>query len=105
MLKINIEYKKGILFVRLCGNLTLSTAKEFNKYIIPLIKRNGIRFLVYNLTNINIIDYEGIKTLKMGEELIYKNNGKFLICNPTEELKEDFKIIKNELEALSLIRV
>jgi len=38
MLKINLEYRKGILFVRLKGNLNANTSKKFLEYAIPIIK-------------------------------------------------------------------
>ena len=43
MLKINMEYRKGILFVRLKGNLNANTAPRFEEYAIPIIKDYGIK--------------------------------------------------------------
>ena len=47
MLKINLEYRKGILFVRLKGNLNKNTAPKFMEYTLPIIEDYGIKYMVY----------------------------------------------------------
>jgi hypothetical protein len=48
MLNMNIEYNKGVLFVRLTGKLDRSSSYKINKYLIPVILKQKIKYLVYN---------------------------------------------------------
>lgn len=104
MLKINMEYRKGILFVRLKGNLNKYTVRSLNNYLIPVIDNNGIKYLVYNLKAVTDIDNYGKDSLKKGKNACIKNKGDCFICNTTLNLNE-FNIVSDELAALSLIEV
>ncbi len=105
MLKINMEYRKGVLFIRLKGNLTKETVKSLNKYLIPVITKHGIKYIVYNLGAITVIDNYGKESLKKGVEAARLNHGDGLICNTRLTLNDQFKIVENELAALSLIKI
>ena len=48
MLKMNLEYDKGILFVRLDGVLNRSTSYKVNNYLVPVLLKHKIKYLVYN---------------------------------------------------------
>ena len=56
MLKINMEFRKGILFVRLKGELNKYTYKGLNDYLSPIIEEQGIKYLVINLACLNKMD-------------------------------------------------
>jgi len=101
MLKINLEFRKGVLFVRLIGNLTRYTYKSLEDYLIPVIKKNGIRYLVYNLEDVSLIDNQGKKSLKKGIAAAKKNKGKGALCNAKENLHNEFNIFDDELAALA----
>lgn len=105
MLKINMEYRKGILFVRLKGDLTKYTVNSLNKYLIPVINKHGIKYLVYNLKSVTVIDNYGKDSLKKGVLAARLNNGDGLLCNTNLTLNNEFKIVKDELSALSLMEV
>lgn len=105
MLKINMEYRKGVLFIRLKGNLTKETVNSLNEYLIPVITKQGIKYIVYNLGAVTVIDNYGKASLKKGVEAAKLNQGEGLICNTHLTLNNEFKIVKNELAALSLIEV
>ena len=105
MLKINMEYRKGVLFIRLKGNLTKETVKSLNQYILPIITQNGIKYIVYNLGAIKVIDNYGKDSLEKGVEAVKLNHGEGLICNTNLILNGKFKVVKNELAALSLINI
>jgi len=100
MLKINLEFRKGILFVRLKGYLTRYTYKCFEDYLIPLIKNHGIKYLVYNLEEVALMDSQGKKSLKKGITAAKKNKGKGGICNAKKVLDNEFKAFENELAAI-----
>ena len=105
MLKINMEYRKGILFVRLKGNLNANTAPKFKEYTIPPIKAYGIKYMVYNLNDLLEIDNAGEDALIAGEKEISENNGKVLLVNNRINTQAKFENVSNELVALELMRI
>lgn len=80
MLDINIEFHKGILFIRLNGYLNKSTIDKLNKEVINFIKENGISNIVYNVSSLKQIDCYGINALLSSYEICKSNKGKSLLC-------------------------
>lgn len=91
MLEINMESRKGILFIRLKGMLNSHTVEKLDKEVTSLVINAGIRNLVFNLEEVTNIDMKGIDTLLKNYELCKKNNGKTLICNL------DNSLVKNRI--------
>lgn len=104
MLKINMEYRKGILFIRLKGELNKFTYQSLNNYLIPVINKQGIKYIVYNLANVNIMDNYGTASIEDGIKAVQKNHGEGLICN-TDYKFNDVKVVENELSAIKLIAI
>lgn len=105
MLRINMEYRKGILFVRLKGNLNANTAPKFEEYALPIIKDYGIKYVVYNLSELHSLDSDGEKALIRGGEEAKVNDGKVLIVNNRINSCLDYDNVSNELVALDLLKV
>ena len=84
MLDINIEFHKGILFVRLSGVLNENTISKLDDEVNNLIKEGGIRNIVFNVSNLNSIDCYGINSLLKSYEICKKNNGRSLVCGVNE---------------------
>lgn len=105
MLKINMEYRKGILFVRLKGNLNANTAPKFENYAIPIIKDYGIKYIVYNLSELVSLDSRGEVALLKGGDEIKNNEGKVLIVNNSINSNLGYDLISNELVAMDLLKV
>lgn len=80
MLGINLEFHKGILFVRLDGILDKNTVDKLDNEVTHLIKENGIRNIVFNISNLNSIDCDGINRLLNNYKICKLNKGKSLIC-------------------------
>ena len=59
MLKIDLKFDNGILFVRLSGSLSQKNSQKINNYILPLLNKYNIKFLVYNLRALKNIDLKG----------------------------------------------
>ena len=71
MLKINTEFRKGIMFIRLNG--------EVDKLNIDNVFVNDFKYVVLNFDNLLSIDSEAIKDIIDYNNEITKNNGKLII--------------------------
>lgn len=80
MLDINFEFRRGVLFIRLSGELTKNTIKQLDKEVTILIRDNGIRNVVFNVSKLKKIDLKGISRLFYNYELCKKNRGVSLLC-------------------------
>lgn len=114
MLTVALEYRLGILFIRLKGDLNINTISKFDKKVISKIKEGGIINIVFNLSKLNNIDIKGIYKLLYCYELISKNNGSIFICgnndNISKKLKDSHVLnyiseISNELTAYKIINM
>ena len=105
MLKINMEYRKGILFVRLKGNLNANTVPKFKEYTIPIIKDYGIKYVVYNLNELVNLDNTGESALLEEKNLVKTNSGKVLIVNNKINSPIEIENISSELVALDLLKI
>ncbi len=111
MLDINMEIRKGILFVRLIGNLNRETAKYFKSEVSNLVENKGIKYLVLNLSNLDNLDAIGADLILDEYRYIAKINGKVVICGIEENRKIEKKFFEgihksdNELQAFSIINI
>ncbi len=115
MLNIILEFRKGILFVRLRGKLVKSTAKEFQEEVIQLIQKNGIHTTVVNVKELEDLDLKGMNTLLYCYESCKQNKGTALLCGVTNESVKQrldkgrvfnyMSQIKYELDALKKVKV
>lgn len=77
-LKVDFEFYKGILFIRLKGVLTEYSLS--NNIIDKIINYMGFKYIVFNIDNIYQIDSYGINYL-INHNLSLKNKeGKVFIC-------------------------
>lgn len=95
MLTINTEFRKGIMFVRLRGELTKDTVGKLDKKVTNIVEKNGICNLVFNVSNLSVIDYKGVSKLLYNYELCKKNKGKALLCG--NNYKINIKLRKSRL--------
>lgn len=114
MLDIEIEMKKGIMFVRINGELTASTISKWNDEVKNLIVDNGIRNVVFNVFQLKSIDMKGINSLLYSYEICKSNKGKTCICGLNGLIKSQFRKyrllkyiteIESERDAISFINV
>ena len=98
MFKTDIEFKKGVLFIRVSGILDKTNSIKLKKEIIPLILKNGFKYVVLNLNQVNLIDEDGIKAIDEINDAVLKFNGKTtLIDGKKIEKKIKGTIIDNIL--------
>lgn len=110
MLKMDLEYNAGILFVRLKGILNNKNSYKINNYLNPVLKKHKIKYLVYNFFSLEAVDEAGIDALLRTKLEIKKNEGKLVFCEVRKEIYEKIKRLKitklkDEREALQRIEV
>lgn len=114
MLDINIEIRKGIMFVRIDGELSKKTISKWNDDVKNLMIDNGIKNIVFNVENLKKLDNKGINSLLYSYEICKNNNGVTLLCGVNDYIKSKInrshllkymKEVDTELSALSVIKV
>lgn len=104
----NLEYNKGVLFVRLSGYVNHDLSYKINNFLVPKILEKGIKYLVFNLYEVDDIDEFGLDALLNVKCAIKTNKGKICLCEINEYLNSKIKLlkiikVKNELNALTKI--
>lgn len=92
MLDTTLEFRKGILFVRLVGKLDHCTSKQLQSDVTDKVIQNGIQKVVFNLEQLEDIDMKGINLLLYNYEICRERNGNCYICNiPNEKIYRKLK--------------
>lgn len=105
MLTIDIEALRGILFVRLNGNIDSNTVSILNNEVTSFIENCKVRNVVFNFSNVNNIDNKGISEILYNHYLCIHNNGYSLLSNIPDKLRSNdlikhMKVVNNDLEAI-----
>ena len=100
LLKINTEFRKGIMFIRIKGSLTREN--------IDSIEYEDFKYVVFNLDNLLSIDSYAINYIIKYNDKMLKDNGKLIICENSNSLsgnlfKNRIPIIDNEIKAFKMI--
>ena len=99
MIDYNIEFTKGILFVRFFGILNSSNKENIENDLIEIIKDGGIKYLVFNVEELEIEDDNDL--FKNCENILKENDGKMLICGSYNgNFIKDFNYVDDELAAI-----
>ena len=104
MLKISTEFRKGVLFVRLVGRID---NEGYLEGINQVIDSMGIRYIVFNLSNLKGISLDSVQhIIEYNKEILEKRKLLF-ICDTNSIRNRLFKNripnIQSEIEAFSLI--
>lgn len=114
MLNIDLEYKRGILFLRLDGILDKNTSFILKDAIKKIVSKAGIKYLLINFEHLYKIDEYGISSIIDSYNKYLKNNGKLMVCGYNNEIRsnlektrfKDYVLeLNNELSAFSLINI
>ena len=112
MLNIKMDFKKGVFFIRLEGDLNNKTIRLFETIVFPIVLRQGFKKVVINFDKLLTIDKKGVNLLIKLNSYLSKNYGRLSLCNLTNvdvrniidnEYKDEFNITDNELSALEAI--
>ena len=112
MLDINIEFRKGILFIRLEGILNRETVHILNREVLETIEINGIKNILFNLENLYYIDFAGVNAIMEHYDRVISYHGQAFICGITNTIVKNrmienhvlnyYKEIGNELNAFKI---
>lgn len=111
MLDVNMEFKQGILMVRLKGVLTKETVHLLEKDLELVIKDNGIKYMLLNLKQIDYIDKIGLETIRKSYNYIVENSGKLIVCGINKlfyynnAITENLYQINEEITAYEIINI
>ncbi len=102
MVDLNIEFTRGVLFVRLTGILNEVSSMDVEEKVFEIIKDGGIRFVVFNVKNLEMSD--SVKLFDKCQKLLEENDGRMLICGD-EMSAYDLEYVSDELSALKLLSI
>ncbi len=103
MLKVLMEFRKGILFVRLFGVLDDKTIETFKIEVKEVIIKSGIRYVVLNTYNLEGISKQGVKEIRTLKKIMQKTDGEFfLFSGEVKELKS-LANLENELKVFERV--
>lgn len=91
-----MEFRKGVLFVRLYGDFNGQSLDTFNKEVKEVIISSGIKYVVLNVRNLDSITNEGVKEIKRLRKVLKKTDGEFFLFGG--EVKELKKLVNLENE-------
>lgn len=108
MLKMNYEFRKGILFVRLLGNFDKDNYQRNLHKLNELIEEIGITNIVLNIDEIKSIDIYGINYILNYYRIFQSKKGRFIICEKgcmiTEKIfRNEIPWVESEINAFALI--
>ena len=98
MRECEIEFRKGVLFVRVEGNLD-----EDLKEVDSIIENIGIKYIVLNVDRIKHFNLDDINSIVNYNKYLLKENKKMMICDKQRKIFKNITNIKCELEVFPLI--
>lgn len=102
MLKINFEYRKGIFFIRLIGEMNKDNCKNKELEIKKILTWSNFEYVVINTNFLNKIDLDGLNSIaEICNTTVKQSN--LVICdrfNILKKLINNIPYIKDEIEVL-----
>ena len=104
MLKISFEFRKGIFFIRLIGNLNNKSYKSKENLLKNLIIQNNFKYIVINTNYWKTVDLDGLNYLLEIFYITKTNESNLIICDKNSIferlLNKRIPSIKEEIEVL-----
>ena len=105
MLKVLMEFRKGILFVRLYGSLNEESLEIFDTEVKEVIINSGIRFVVLNVDNLESINETGVKEIKNLKKTLKKLDGEFFLFGGEIKELKSLVNLENELKVFERVMI
>lgn len=103
MLDVSLEFRKGILFIRLFGELNDENINIFKNKVKDVIMLAGIKHVVLNINNLNSISKEGIKQIKNLRKIVKKMDGDFFLFGGEIKELKSLVNLENELNVFERV--
>lgn len=103
MLKVLMEFRKGILFVRLYGVLNNTTIETFDTQVKEVIIESGIKYVVLNINNLESISKEGVNEIKRLKRILIKTDGEFFLFGGEIKELKSLVNLENELKVFERV--
>ncbi len=103
MLKVLMEFRKGILFVRLFGKLDDKTIETFKNEVKEVIIESGIKYVVLNTYNLDEVSKEGVKEIRNLKKIIKKMDGEFFLYGGEIKELKSLVNLENELKVFERV--
>lgn len=103
LLKVLMEFRKGVLFVRLYGSLNNDTTDIFENEVKEVIIKSGIRYVVLNVSNLSEIKESGIKEIKNLRKILKKMDGEFFLFGGEIKELKSLVNLENELKVFERV--
>jgi anti-anti-sigma factor len=98
-----MEFRKGILFVRLYGLLNNTTLDTFDKEVKEVIVESGIRYVVLNTYNLESVSSDGVKAIKRLKRMLKKVGGEFFLFGGEVKELKSLVNLENELKVFERV--
>lgn len=103
LLKVLMEFRKGVLFVRLFGVLNEATIKTFRSEVKEVIIEAGIKYVVLNVDNLEGITKDGVLEIKALRKMIKKMDGEFFLFGGEIKELKSLVNLENELKVFERV--
>lgn len=104
MLKINYEFRKGIFFIRLIGNLNNKNYKQEDIKLKEIIIENKFKYVVINTNYLKKVDMDGLNYLLEIFDVTKDIESNLVVCDKNSIFKrllnDTIPSIKEEIEVL-----
>ena len=98
-----MEFRKGILFVRLYGALNEDDISTFKKDVKEVIVDSGIMYVVLNIDGVDSISNEGVKEIKKLRKILKKTGGEFFLFGGNIKELKSLVNLENELKVFEKV--
>lgn len=104
MLEISFEFRKGIFFIRLIGDLNNQNYKQEENKLKELITNNKFKYIVINTNYLEKVDLDGLNYLLEIFYITKISESNLVICDKNNIFKRllnnNIPNIKDEIEVL-----
>lgn len=83
----DIEYKKGVLYIRLKGLLVGKRVRSFEEEVIPIALGLKAKYITINLQELDMVDIRGLESFIKLSSIVNNNDGKLVLCEINELIK------------------
>ncbi len=91
-MKITTFLKRGVLIVRVDGELDMHVADEFRQAVDHAVSTSGVKHILFNLEMVNFIDSSGLGVILGRYKKIFTLGGKVLVTNIQPQVLKIFEL-------------